>query len=490
MKKGILIVLDGYGEDKAWEYNAVTNAKSPFLHSLKEKSHSLVKTDGEAVGLFKGDMGGSEVGHMTIGAGKIVPSTAKQIQDDITNGAFAKKPAIVKLIKTLKDGDGDLHLVGLMSDKNIHSNIAHAIEIVRLAKTKAKNIYIHFITDGRDSGPYDSIKYYNLLLDGIKGAKNCHIASVSGRFYSMDREGNHDRIIAGFNVMFNKQNHQIDEGDIVKYLKTQHDAGNKDQYVEPVQVRTNFEKIKDTDCLFFFNFREDRLRQMVSECKSLPCEIYTMSNVGEEKTEMVYPSKNVEHTLSQHLSELGLKQVKISESTKYAHVTFFLDGGLETPFKNEDRIHIPTIKVKQYDEKPKMRAKEITNAVCKSIKSGYDAIIVNYSNPDMIGHTGNYEATVKAIEFIDKCLVKLVKTAKKNGYFVLITADHGNAETMRTKDGVPHMAHTLNRVFCSVIDVVDHKMKKYGELKDIAPTFLDLMDAKPNKYFEGKSLIL
>lgn len=487
MNKGILIILDGYGEGKAGEFNAVENAKTPTLKMLKQQSYSLLKTHGESVGLFEQEMGGSEVGHTTIGAGRIVYSTAKQIRDDILSGEFSKNKVLIKTLEKLKKNNADLHLFGLMSDKNIHSNIEHCVEIVKLAKDKARNIYIHFVTDGRDSGVYDSLKYFKYLQKHIKDIENCSILSVSGRFYAMDRENHEERTNMAFNACF-AQNKPI--VDVAKYIKAQHELGKNDQYIEPVSVKSKtYTGVSKNDCVLFFNFREDRLRQIVKKCEELKCNLVTMSDVGGTNAKVIYPIKIIKNTLSEYLSKNNLSQVKISESTKYAHVTYFLNGGREDPFEKEDRVHVPSYNVNDFALTPQMKAKDITREVKKAIKKDYDAIIVNYSNADMVGHTEDYGATVKSLEVVDKCVKNILKWAKKNNYFVMITADHGNAEEMKTENGEFQMAHTTNPVFCVVANS-GLKMKKEGGLKDVAPTFIELLGLKPNKHFEGESLIL
>ncbi len=489
-RKGVLLILDGYGEGKKDPFNAVINAKTPFLDKIKARSHSLLKTDGEAVGIFEGELGGSEVGHTTIGAGRIVPSTAKAIHDDMLADKLKDNKILVDAFNFLEKNGGNLHLWGLCSDKNIHSDINTAIMLATLASKHAKNVFFHFITDGRDTGSKDSEKYLKMLVESTKNLKNFHIVSVAGRGYPMDRENNMDRIELALKYMFDGKSGEIEQKDILNYIKMQYEKGVNDQFVLPIHVKTDADAhLTKNDVFLVFNFREDRVRQMAGEIKKYPCRLITMSSVGNVETEVLYPAKKVEMTLSEHLSNEFKTQVKISETTKYAHVTYFLNGGEEKPFLGEDRVHIPTIKVEDFASTPKMRAKGITKATKKAIKTGYDAVIVNYSNPDMIGHTGNYEAVVKSLEYLDKCVKKVVKKALKNDYFVLITADHGNCETMRLPDGSPHMAHTLNLVECVIVDKVEHKMKKYGGLKDVAPTFLDLMEVKPNPKFEGKSLI-
>ena len=489
MNKALLIILDGYGEGEPSKFNAVINANTPVLDSIKQKSFSLLKTDGESVGLFDGDMGGSEVGHTTIGAGRVIQSTAKKIQDDIKSGKFEKNPVLIKMNKNLKENNSDLHLFGLMSDKNIHSNINHLLKIIDLAKGNANNIFIHFVTDGRDCGEHDSIKYLKILKKHIKNIKNCSILSVSGRFYAMDRENNEENTNAAYNAMFSTKN-GINASEIETYLYNEHQQGRNDQYITPTNVKNeNFHKIKKDDYIFIFNFREDRIRQIGKKFESLGCNLVTMAEVGNVNSLVLYPTVNVKNTLSEYLSKKGLTQIKISESTKYAHVTYFLNGGEETPFNGEDRIHLKTIPTKDYALTPKMRAKDITKQTILAMKKNYDAIIVNFSNADMIGHTGNYDATVKAIEFVDKCLLKIFKSTQKFGYLSLITADHGNAEQMRDEKGEIHTAHTLNKVFCAVVGK-DCEMKKFGSLQDVAPTFLDLLGLKNSNYFDGSSLIV
>ena len=487
-KKGLLIILDGYGEGKPDKFNAVANAKTPFLDSLKSNM-SLLKTDGEAVGLFAGEMGGSEVGHLTIGSGRIVPSTAKLIRDEILSGKFRQNQVLLKVEHYVKQHNGDIHLVGLISDKNVHSNIEHCYELMKVFATKAKHIYLHLITDGRDCGSADSLKYLKVLRKNMQAIPNCEIASIGGRLYAMDRESNYDRTELAVKAMFDDVN-GIKNEDVEKYLTKQHKIGNTDEYVLPTHVQTKEQfSLTENDYLFFFNFREDRLRQIVKIMSGRPAKIATMADVATAKTDILYPKNAVKNTLSEYLSRLGLKQIKISESTKYAHVTYFLNGGYEPPFKGEDRIHVPTIKIDKFNKTPLMQAGKIADETVEAIKDGYDAIIVNFSNPDMIGHTGDYDAVVTSLEYLDGRLKMIAETAKKYGYFMIITADHGNSEQMRYPNGEAHYAHTLNKVMFAVVDSENHKLKPQGGLKDVAPTFLDLMGVEPNKFFQGTTLL-
>ncbi|MBR2969689.1 MAG: 2,3-bisphosphoglycerate-independent phosphoglycerate mutase [Clostridia bacterium] len=487
MNKGILVILDGYGEGKAGEYNAVINANTPTLDRLKTQSYSLLEASGEAVGLFTGDLGGSEVGHTTIGAGRVVPSTAKKINDEVNSGEIAKNVALNKILDRLNDSGGDLHLVGLMSDKNIHSNINHAIALVDIAKDRVANIYLHLITDGRDCAPYESIRYYNQVREHIDSIDNCHVLSISGRAWAMDRENHFDRTIKATGAMFGITT-GIDESYIESYLSSEHRTKN-DQFIEPIHIDIEqYHGIKNADCILFFNFREDRLRQIAKVCSEYGCEIATMSDVGGIDSIVLYPQTNVDHTLSEYLSKLGLRQLKIGESTKYAHVTYFLNGGVEDAFIGEDRVHVPSHNVEDFSSTPEMKASEIATETIKAIDKDYDAIIVNFSNADMVGHTGDYIATKKSIEAMDQALARILDKAKERGYFVMVTADHGNAEEMRLDNGESHMAHTLNPVFCVVADS-DYVMTNKGGLRDIAPTFIELLGLPKYPYFEGHSLI-
>ncbi len=488
MKKGILIILDGYGEGKADKFNAVANAKTPFLDSLKNNI-SLLKTDGEAVGLFAGEMGGSEVGHLTIGAGRIVPSTAKLIRDEIAANKFEKNPVLTSILQYITQNNGNVHLIGLMSDKNIHSDVNHCYELMRIFSGKANHIYLHLITDGRDCGSADSLKYLKTMNKNIQNTQNCEIASVGGRVYAMDRDSNYDRVKLAVAAMFEDKT-GIKQGEVERYLQTQHKLGNTDEYVVPTHVQTEQPiNLTDKDYLIFFNFREDRLREIVKTVANMPAKIATMADVATAKTDVLYHKNIVHNTLSEYISSLGLKQVKISESTKYAHVTYFFNGGVEQPFKGEDRIHVPTTKVDKFNKTPLMQAAKIADETIEAIKDNYDAIIVNFSNPDMIGHTGDYNAVVKSLEFLDTKLKNIAEQAKSHDYFMIITADHGNSEQMRYPNGEPHYAHTLNRVMCAVLDDKPHKLKQQGGLQDVAPTFVNLMGLEPNPYFEGKSLL-
>lgn len=489
MRKGVLLILDGYGEGEKGKYNAVDNANTPVLKKIKSGHVSYLKTHGEAVGLFENDMGGSEVGHLTIGAGRVVNSTAKQISDDIKHGVFKNNKVLSNAVEKLSKNGGNLHLIGMMSDKNVHSNINHCLEIIRIAYDKVRNIFIHFICDGRDCGIHESLPNLKLLNECIKDKPNCKILSVSGRFYTMDRDGAIERTEQAFEAMFYPHK-MVDNAEA--YITSQHNAGIGDENIPPVSIKSgDYKGVTEDDVIMFFNFREDRLRQIGIKCQTFGCEIVTMSNVGGVNSNVMYPKEITQNTLSEYLSQNNLKQIKITETTKYAHVTYFLNGGREQPFKEEDRICLDTIQTPSYANTPRMRSEDITKEVISAIKKDYDTIIINFPNPDMVGHMGDYGAVVEALEYLDVCVGKILECAKQNNYFVMLVADHGNAECMVRENGEPNMSHTINKVFCAVVDNGENiKLKKEGELKNVAPTFVEMLGLKPSQHFEGESLIV
>lgn len=487
MKKGILLILDGYGEGAKGQFNAVENANTPFIKNLKKEYAScLLKTDSNSVGLPCNTMGGSEVGHMTIGGGQIKRSMQLKIDEAIENGEFFKNKALIEKFNTLKQRKGALHICGLWSDKQIHSNINHCFALMKFAKEQnIEKVFIHAFTDGRDCAPQSCMNYFEKFNE-IKNELNIgEIATVGGRFYAMDRENNYDRVDLAVSKMCNKV---YDYKTVEECIKESYDKNIFDEYIVPTRIKT--EKDYDLDCndlVCFFNTREDRMREIVAMvCDLVPCDMLTFCNFHED-VDFMFEEDYIKNGLSEYLSKQNLKQVKISESTKYAHVTYFFNGGIEQPFANEDRIHIETEKVMDFAKTPLMRAKEITEATTNCIKNGkYDFIVVNFSNPDMIGHTGDYGATVTALEFLDSCVKEIVEKAKEFSYFVAITADHGNAEEMRDEKGSIKTSHTLNPVrFILVEDSLKNIKLKDGGLVNIAPTIVKLMELPENSCFSS-----
>ena len=492
MKKGLLVILDGYGEAPQSEFNAVTNANTPYIDYLRKTYPScLLWAHGCSVGLPNNTLGGSEVGHMTVGAGRIIKSTIVKICDEIEDGSFYAHPQFVDKFSKLAKTGGALHIGGLFSDKQVHSDINHAFAIIRMAKQyNIDRVFFHAFTDGRDCAVNSSFEYVKMFERVAAEIGVGEIATISGRFYAMDREKNWERTNMVLDTM---QNEQYDYDTAYDCLKASHGEGITDEFVIPKRIKTSKQyTFCEEDLFIFFNFREDRMRQPVGELnKRNIMDIITLCDFYQgERITHIYEEEEVSGTLSEYLSTKGLKQLKISESTKYAHVTYFLNGGREEPFEGEDRIHIETQKTMDYSLTPNMRAEEIAEATVKALNKGsHDAIIVNFSNPDMIGHTGNYDATIKALECVDKCVENVVKSAIANDYFVILTADHGNAEALIDADGNLHTAHTLNPVICMVIDKTHYDMVEYGGLKDVAPTFIHLMGLDANPKFEGELLI-
>lgn len=491
MKKVLLVVLDGYGEAPKSEFNAVTNANTPFLDELRNYPHSLLKAHGRAVGVPDDVYGGSEVGHMTMGAGKVVKTMVLKINDDIESGEFAKHSTFVGQFTALKNRGGALHIGGLFSDKRIHADLHHAFAIMRTAKMYGiERVFFHAFTDGRDCAINSSFDYLKLFNQQASEIGVGEIATVGGRFYIMDRENNFERTNLAIDA-FEKLGYDYDTAE--QALKSSHEQGITDEFVKPTRIKTHQQYTFDKNDLFvFYNYRADRMKQPVkalSDRKIMDiitfCDFYQADNV-----QHLYDEDNVKNGLTEYLCGKGFRVLKVSESTKYAHVTYFFNGGREQPFENEDRIHIITEKTVDYAQTPHMRAREITDETVKALNEGkHDFILVNYSNPDMIGHTGNYDATVEALEFLDGCVKELVETAVNNNYSLIITADHGNSEQMRDEHGNPHTAHTLNPVICVCIDKSVKNMIQYGGLRDVAPTVIELMGVENNPSFEGQSLI-
>lgn len=492
VRKGILLILDGYGEGEKGEFNAVENANTPYLKDIKvNKPNCLVRTDGRYVGLPENTLGGSEVGHMTIGSGKINRSMQVKVDDEVESGDLFKQPVVVKAFERIKQTGGSLHLGGLWSDMQVHSNINHCFALMKMAKMFGINkVFVHAFTDGRDCAPMSCNKYFSMFSNEVDKLGVGEIATIGGRFYIMDRENNLDRTKLAIDKMLEKD---YDVDSVETAVNDSYQNKIFDEFIKPVRVKTKEPyALTENDLFIFFNTRGDRMKQPVKMASQVfDCPIITLCDfITAENVTHIYDEDFIKNTLCEYLSKAGLKQLKISESTKYAHVTYFFNGGKEEPFPNEDRIHIITEKTNDYALTPFMRAREVCQAGIDAIKEGkYDSIIINISNPDMVGHTGNYDATVKSLECVDECVKSLVETAQLCGYFVLVCADHGNAECMRDKNGVPMTAHTLNPVKCVIIDKENENAEMHnGGLQDIAPTFLKLMNLEPNPEFDGKPL--
>lgn len=473
--RAILVITDGIGYNESCKDNAFCNADKPtYDYLFKNVPYSLIKTSGEAVGLPDGQMGNSEVGHMAIGSGRILYQNLVKITKAVQDGALAKNHVVLDLFQKSKA----VHIVGLLSDGGVHSHIDHIIALAKIALEKSKKVYLHLITDGRDVSPTSAPFYLKQILD-----KNLTIASISGRFYTMDRDNRWERVKRGYDAIscgFPKC-----EMSPLEYIKSQHDNDIKDEFIEPASF-DGYPGFKDGDGVIFANFRSDRMREIVqavgdenfNEFKTSEAKIniITMTEYKKEfPYSVIFKNSLPKNTLAEVISRASLSQFHTSETEKYAHVTFFLNGGVEEPFENETRVLVPSPDVKTYDLKPEMSAVEVGKNVQIAMKEGYDFIVVNFANGDMVGHTGDYGAGIKAVEAVDEELGKIVQAAKEQGYALVLTSDHGNCEQMKDEKGKTLTNHTTFDVFCFVMSDGVSEVKK-GGLNNIAPTVLKLMN--------------
>jgi 2,3-bisphosphoglycerate-independent phosphoglycerate mutase len=505
----MLIILDGWGYSETKHGNAVLSARTPNLDRLEKKyPWCFLEASGEAVGLPKGMMGNSEVGHLTIGAGRIVYQDLTRINMSIRDGDFFKNPAFLNAISNVKANDSSLHLMGLASYGGIHSYMPHLYALIKLAQEKSLiNVYIHAFLDGRDEPPKAALGDIKELDTFCHEHGNAKIATVSGRYYAMDRDKRWDRTKLAYDALtigtapFTAPDAEIAISEAYK-------RGETDEFVKPTVITDSEGKpiatIQDKDSVIFFNFRPDRARQLTWALvkdnfdgfvrKKRPKVYFVcMAQYDENLTlPIAFPPEKLKNVLGEVLSKHGLTQLRIAETEKYAHVTYFLNGGKEKSYEGEDRCLIPSPKIATYDLKPEMSAYEITDEVIRRIHSEkYDVIALNFANMDMVGHTGIFEAAVKAVEAVDKCVGRIVEALDEKGGVALITADHGNAEEMiDPKTGEPHTAHTSNPVKC--IYMGNHKVKtlRNGKLSDVAPTVLELLDIPKPQEMTGRSLIV
>lgn len=477
-KKVLLIITDGIGHNSSCEFNAFANARKPTYDNLfKNTPYSLIKTYGEYVGLPKGQMGNSEVGHMSIGSGRILYQDLVKVNIAIEENTLKDNIIFKNILKSSKD----IHIIGLLSDGGVHSNINHIIAMAQIAEKNANNVFLHLITDGRDVA-FDSAKIYLNQINEICN-KNIKIATLSGRYYSMDRDNNWDRVKKAYQQIVNA----VDQSkhSVLKYIDEQYLKGIYDEFIEPMSFN-NYTGMQNNDGVIFANFRSDRVRELSTtladqnfnqfETNKVNLNIATMTEYDKKlPLPIMFPKDAPKNTLSEVISNHHLKQLHIAETEKYAHVTFFFNGGIENPFKNEQRILIPSPKVSTYDLQPEMSAPEVSEAVQRGIEDQVDFIIINFANGDMVGHTGVFEAGVKAVEAVDLELGRIIEKAKKEDYNIILTSDHGNCEMMKDENGKVLTNHTVGDVYCFVIsnDVTE---VKNGSLKNIAPTVLKLMN--------------
>jgi 2,3-bisphosphoglycerate-independent phosphoglycerate mutase len=506
-KPVVLCILDGWGVSAEGADNAIAQAKTPVWASLLETCPTaLIETSGVAVGLPAGQMGNSEVGHMNIGGGRVVLQDLPRIDHAIETGEIAKIPALVDLIAALKSSGGTCHLVGLMSPGGVHSHQDHIAALARIIAGAGIPVAVHALLDGRDTPPRSATGYIRKFEAAMADMDNVSIATVIGRYFAMDRDKRWDRVEKAYVCMVEGEGHHAPTAEAA--VAAGYERGQNDEFVEPTVIG-DFKGMRDGDGLLMANFRADRARQVLmalveNHFEGFPrhrrvdfaakCGMVEYSDVLNRYLPALFPAERVVNTLGEVMAKAGLKQLRIAETEKYAHVTFFLNGGDEHKFSGEDRILVPSPKVATYDLQPEMSAPEVTERLVQAIESGiYDLIVVNFANPDMVGHTGILSAAVKAVETVDQSLGELRDALTRVGGAMLITADHGNLEQM--SDPVthqPHTAHTTNLVPLVLVDCrATHDMVSLanGRLADIAPTVLELMELPKPKEMTGHSLI-
>lgn len=500
-KKPLLVVImDGYGLNKEKYGNAISTANTPNLDEIfKNCPYAELKASGLDVGLPDGQMGNSEVGHMNIGAGRIVYQDLTHIDKCISDSTFRKNSKLCKAMKTVLENKSSLHLMGLLSDGGIHSHINHLYEILKLAdEYNLKKVCIHAWTDGRDTVITSAKNFISDLEKFTNKLGVGEIKTICGRFYAMDRDKNIERTEQAYQAIMNANATKFENA--LDFISSNYNSGITDEFIKP-GVKEGYNGIQKDDVMICFNFRADRVRQITQMFLKKDKDINLVDRTKLKnyicfskyddsfKCDVAFEPREIKNTIGEYLSKHGLTQLRIAETEKYAHVTFFLNAGAEVPFKNEDRIIINSPKVTTYDLTPSMSADKLTETVIESINcEKYDVIFLNYANPDMVGHTGNLEATIKAVEKVDECVGKLILAMKEKMGITIITADHGNAEKMLNDKGGPFTAHTCNLVPFAIYGY-NCELKKSGSLCDIAPTILEILGIKKPAEMTGESLI-
>lgn len=500
----ILIILDGWGYSNNTTGNAIYLAKTPTMDMLwKNYPKTLLNASGEEVGLPKKQMGNSEVGHTTIGAGRIINQELVKISKSIESKEFFKNTTINQIYNYAIDLNSKVHLVGLCSDGGVHSHIKHLQALLEISKKYCIKTCLHLILDGRDTNIKEAKKFIQQIIDTINECNNIQICTISGRYYSMDRDCRWSRTEKAYNVLINDTIHLKNNQDILSTIDMYYKKNIFDEFIPPTRVSKG--KITHNDSIIFFNFRPDRIRQLLhtfakdnfkgfqkENIKNLMIATFTEYDAS-LSIPAIFPATIHKNFLGQIISNKGLKQLRLAETEKYAHVTYFFNGGIEEPFPGEDRILIPSPQVETYDLTPEMSAKKLTNSLIQAINTQiYDLIVINYANPDMIGHTGNLQATIKAIETVDNCLDEILHKTKNIQNTILITADHGNADYMINEENKPCTSHSLNPVPLILINnymTTVQNLNKNGNLADIAPTILNLLNIDIPPEMNGQSLL-
>jgi 2,3-bisphosphoglycerate-independent phosphoglycerate mutase len=506
MKPLVLIILDGWGIGNNPEIDATEKADIPFYKGLlKEYPHTVLECSGEAVGLPEGQMGNSEVGHLNLGAGRIVYQDYARINKAIRDGEFIKNPVLVDAMNTAKKNNGNVHLLGLVSDGGVHSHIRHLYALIDMSLVVGvKKVFIHAFMDGRDTSPTSGIDYIRQLEDFIKDKPTVKIATVSGRYWAMDRDKRWQRIEQAYKAIVLGKGRKVRTAE--EAIRQSYEIDETDEFIKPSVIVQDAPghvgKIQDGDSVIFFNFRADRARELTKALNDKDFTFFLREKVPRLSSyvtmtlydetfpyPVAFPPIKLNNILGEVLSQKGLRQLRIAETEKYAHVTYFFNGGEEKSFSGEDRCLIPSPKdIPTYDLKPEMSAYLVTDEILKRLdQSVYDFILLNFANPDMVGHTGVMEAAIKACEAIDRCLEKITEKVWSLGGIIIITADHGNCEEMM-ENSHPHTAHTTNLVPFILIKK-GIKLRSRGILADVAPTVLELMEIEKPEEMTGESLI-
>jgi len=499
-----LIIRDGWGRGNPEESNAIYSAKTPFTDAYESGfPTTLIKASGRSVGLPEGYQGNSEVGHLNIGAGRIVYQSLTRIDKSVEDGDFFTNDAFLKAINFAKKSGGNLHLIGLIQEEGVHAVTRHGVALLKLCRDQGfKNVLIHAVTDGRDTPPKSALEHLALLQKGIDDTGTGQVATVIGRYYAMDRDNRMDRTELAYKAIVDAEGAPANSWK--EAVESSYAEGVNDEFVKPrILTPANYKGLTDKDAVIFFNFRLDRTRQLTKALVEPKFDAFARKNGPPAKCFVAmthyyddgnfivaYPEIHNANILGEVLSNRGLKQLRCAETEKFAHVTFFFNGQRNDPYEGEDRILIDSPKVATYDLQPEMSIYGVRDKLVEAINSGkYDAIICNYANGDMVGHTGVYDAIIKAVEAVDTCVRDAVEAVIKLGGAAIITADHGNAEQTKLPDGTPMTSHTTNPVPLTIIGAGDIKLREGGTLADIAPTLLQLMGQEQPADMTGKSLI-
>ncbi|HEX3487234.1 MAG TPA: 2,3-bisphosphoglycerate-independent phosphoglycerate mutase [Micropepsaceae bacterium] len=506
-RPAVLCVLDGWGWRPNGSDNAIFRARHPnFERMIRECPHALLATSGRAVGLPDGQMGNSEVGHTNIGAGRLVMQDLVRVEDAMKDGSIAARPALRELIEAAKKATGAVHLMGLMSPGGVHSHQDHIAALARILSKAGLTVWVHAFLDGRDTPPQSADGFVDTFLKAVSDLPEVQIATVSGRYYAMDRDKRWDRVAKAFDAIVDAKGARF--ADARAAIEQSYAAGTNDEFVLPCAIG-DYGGVKDGDGLLFANFRPDRAREISTALLDSRFEGFArarrprfsaaagMTEYSQPLAKLMgalFPPQDISETIGEIFAERGLKQLRIAETEKYSHVTFFMNGGREAQFEGEDRIMVPSPKIATYDLKPEMSAYEVTDKLVEAISSGkYDLIIANYANPDMVGHTGLMDAAVAAVEAVDKCLGRLREAVVNAGGVLIVTADHGNVEQMKDPvTGAPHTAHTLLDVPIIVVNAKSGGASlnlHNGRLADVAPTLLDLVGFEKPPQMTGQSLL-